>query len=82
MVKNTVDTFKRQTGRKMFATHTIATGLISLQCKGFLGNKKKKMNYPIDKWTQDLNRALGGKRNRGGLKHIERYSPSHILRLV
>lgn len=66
MIKDTTNTFRRQTGRKMFATHITAKGPISLKGKGFLGSKKKKMNNPTDKWTKDLNRAFGGERNLGG----------------
>lgn len=66
MIKDAANTFKRQTGRKMFAAHITAKGPISLKGKGLLGNKKKKMNHPTDKWTKDLNRAFGRERHLGG----------------
>lgn len=65
MIKNTINKFKRKTGRKNFATHITAKGLISLKCKEFLENKKKT-NNPIEKWVKDLNRAFRGKRNLSG----------------
>lgn len=60
----------------MSATPIIAQGLISLQCKGFLGIKKKKMNCPRDKWTQDWDSTGRKKQHWEAEGLIRRHSPS------
>ena len=56
--KETINKMKRQPAEweKIFANHTFNKGLLSKIYKEFIQCNIKKINIPIKKWAEDLNR--------------------------
>ena len=80
--KETLNRMKRQPTEweKILANESTDQGLISKIHKHLLQLHTKKLNNPITKWAQDLNRQFSNEDIQMAKKHMKRYSTSLVIR--
>ena len=80
--KQTISKVKRQPSewKKIIANEATDKQLISKICKQLLQLNSRKINDPIKKWAEELNRHFSKEDIQMANKHRERWSTSPIIR--